>query len=96
MTTNWILFSSKKDNKTFHKRKSKNLIYSGEGKIKIGRIATKDRREISQIIGASNLSINKVWGVKILATCEDIFGNKNQKYFDEQELFLHDAEIKST
>lgn len=87
LTTEWILNPTKNHNSQARK-------YVGEGKTKIGRIASKEEKNESFIIGAKHYSIDQVWGVKIVATCEDIFGNEDKKYSDTNEIFLPDAEIK--
>lgn len=94
LTTNWILNPTKKDLKKTQKHDLQPKKYSGEGQEKIGNIASKEGTERSFIIGAKHYPINEVWGVKIVATCEDIFGNRDKKYSDTKEIFLPDAEIK--
>jgi len=94
LTTNWILNPTQKDSKKIQKQDSQPKKYEGGGQIKIGNIGPKEKTNISFIIGANHYSINEVWGVKMVATCEDIFGNKDKKYSDTKEIFLPDAEIK--
>lgn len=94
LTTNWILNPTQKGSKKTQKQDSQPKKYEGEGQIKIGNIGPKEKTDMSFIIGANHYSINEVWGVRIVATCKDIFGNEDKKYSDTKEIFLPDAEIK--
>ena len=68
--------------------------FYGESITDIGTIGAKEKKEETKLPIPGNLKFNDVYGVRLIATCEDIFGNKMKKYSDSKNEYLSNAEIK--
>jgi len=93
LETRWASIKKTKDTRNRnHEFKEEDLAEQYD--LDIGNIAPKEKQDVSQIPIPLLAMDGEVYGIKIKATCEDMFGNRMEKYSDIKRLNLFDAEIR--